>query len=97
EVATTITSPVKYLLQMHRWFLFATLLIRRQTPAMNALIVLLHGLPPLLLLITLILVMVTPTLFSCLFVSGLLAIRAITLVTVQSAVFGKLPQHPLLS
>lgn len=48
-VQTDIQNTKQYFRQMHRWFLFATLLMRRQTIAMNLLIFILQGLHPLLL------------------------------------------------
>jgi ceramide glucosyltransferase len=49
EVATTIGSFKQYMAQMHRWFVFALLLMRRRGAFLNVLMVLFYGLPPLLL------------------------------------------------
>ncbi|VVE58624.1 hypothetical protein PHO31112_05352 [Pandoraea horticolens] len=97
EVATTIPTSSAYLRQMHRWFLFAILLMRRQRPGMNALITLLHGIPPLALAAMLMLAVVSPASHNWLFVVTLLFVRALILVTTQSVVFGHLRQHPFLS
>ena len=48
-IQTHTPSITRYCEQMHRWFLFATLLLRGERPAMQALIGILHGIPPLLL------------------------------------------------
>lgn len=48
-VQTDIQNGKQYFRQMHRWFLFATLLMRRQSVAINLLIFILQGLHPLLL------------------------------------------------
>jgi ceramide glucosyltransferase len=49
QIQTHTPSVTRYFEQMHRWFLFATLLLRSERPGMQALIGILHGIPPLLL------------------------------------------------
>jgi len=46
---TSIAGPYQYLRQMHRWFLFANVLVRDQSIGVQALLVIVLGLPPLLL------------------------------------------------
>src|SRR5262249_30141104 len=46
---TTVPGPGRYVALMHRWFVFANLLVRDQTPGVKALLFVLLGLPPLLL------------------------------------------------
>ncbi len=46
---TSISGPRQYLRQMHRWFLFANVLVRDQSIGIQFLLVVLLGLPPLLL------------------------------------------------
>jgi ceramide glucosyltransferase len=48
-VATSVRDLRHYRVLMHRWFLFALLLLREQPARWRLAIVLLHGLPPLLL------------------------------------------------
>lgn len=48
-VRTSVRDLQHYTQLLHRWFLFALLLLDRQPPALRAQIVLLHGVPPLLL------------------------------------------------
>lgn len=48
-VQTSVAGPRAYFRQMHRWFLFATLLLREKSLPVNGLIFLLQGLHPLLL------------------------------------------------
>jgi ceramide glucosyltransferase len=49
EVQTGLRSLNRYMQQMHRWNLFAILLLRRQTPWLNVVIALLQGVHPLIL------------------------------------------------
>jgi ceramide glucosyltransferase len=53
-VATSVRDLRHYRALMHRWFLFALLLLREQTAGWTLAITLLHGLPPLLLWVMLI-------------------------------------------
>lgn len=46
---TSLSGPRQYLRQMHRWFLFANVLVRDQSIGIQFLLVILLGLPPLLL------------------------------------------------
>ncbi len=48
-VATSVRDLRHYRALMHRWFLFALLLLREQPAGWTVAITLLHGLPPLLL------------------------------------------------
>lgn len=52
-ITTTVDGPRHYVALMHRWMLFATLLLRRQPPSTAAAITVLHGLHPTLLAIVL--------------------------------------------
>ncbi|MDR6175578.1 ceramide glucosyltransferase [Nocardioides zeae] len=52
-ITTTVDGPRHYVALMHRWMLFATLLLRRQPPSTAAAITVLHGLHPTLLAVVL--------------------------------------------
>jgi ceramide glucosyltransferase len=52
-ISTTVRDMRHYRALMHRWFLFALLLLREQPPAWRIAISLLHGVPPLLLWLSL--------------------------------------------
>lgn len=52
-ITTTLDGPRHYVALMHRWMLFATLLLRRQPPATAAAITVLHGVHPTLLAVVL--------------------------------------------
>jgi ceramide glucosyltransferase len=49
EVQTGLRSLSRYIQQMHRWNLFAILLLRRQTPGLNVVIDVLQGIHPMIL------------------------------------------------
>lgn len=88
-VATTIESWTAYFRQMHRWFLFGTLLFVAERPAIKAAILALHVVPP-LALSTITIIAVTSLRPALMFV--LLAIylmRSIVLVALQRLVTGR--------
>jgi ceramide glucosyltransferase len=84
---------------MHRWFLFALLLLRDQSPAWTLTITLLHGLPPLLLWTLLITVLITApaSIASATCLLCVLPIRAATLIAVQRTLTGRSRHSPVLS
>jgi ceramide glucosyltransferase len=55
RTSTTVDGVRRYVALMHRWFLFATLLLESERPAIKALLVVLYVLPPLVLLATVVL------------------------------------------
>jgi ceramide glucosyltransferase len=91
-VSTHVPDAGSYARIMHRWFLFATLLLRRQPPRMVATISALHGLPPLLLWAVLLGARRDPRAFLL-----VLAARAGTLAAVQRLVHGRVLHRPLVS
>jgi len=97
RVRTSIDGPAHYLRQMHRWMLFATLLLRRQPMRMRVLITVLHGLPPLLLWAMVVALAVQPTMTGALCVIGVLVLRAAVPAWLQRRLGVSAPQRPLLS
>ncbi|MDR7191879.1 ceramide glucosyltransferase [Luteimonas terrae] len=97
RVRTSIDGRAHYLRQMHRWMLFATLLLRRQPLRMRVLITLLHGLPPLLLWAMGVALAMQPTLGGALWVVGVLGVRAAVPAWLQRRLGVSAPQRPLLS
>lgn len=97
RVRTSIDGAAHYLRQMHRWMLFATLLLRRQPMRMRVLIALLHGLPPLLLWAMGVALAVQPTMMGALCVIGVFVLRAAVPAWLQRRVGVSAPQRPLLS
>ncbi len=97
EVATTVNSLSRYISQMHRWYIFALLLMRRQNLAINAEILVLCGLPPILLIIGIVQTAVIPS-PALLSVLGLtLLCRAMVLVLLQRFLSGRVRHRPFLS
>lgn len=97
EMATHLDGLPAYLRQMHRWFLFATLLLRRQPLAMKLAIVLLHGLHPLLLWALLGATVLWPSTVAVLVLAAVVLLRAGVLVALQRAYAGRAVHRPLLS
>lgn len=92
KVRTAVPSSKKYIQQMHRWFLFATLLLKEKSLKINVLIFILQGLHPLLLWMLLVLGFSHPwVLCSC------LIIRQLTLRKVQQALTTESKLHPIVS
>ena len=97
EVQTGIPDLGAYVRQMHRWFLFAILLLRTQSNPMKALIALLQGFHPWLLwlLIVLALGFLTPSSGLILFL--VLLVRSTVLCRLQKRLTGQMRHRPLLS
>lgn len=92
---TEVNGGEHYVRLMHRWFLFASLLVQEQPPVRQALIGLFHGLPPLLLWIVL---AGAGRSRSRLVLAGALAVgRAELLAAWQRRLFGARPPRPVLS
>jgi ceramide glucosyltransferase len=97
EVSTTISSLGRYIGQMHRWYVFALLLMRRQGFAMNALILVLYGLQPILLATAIIEAVVLRSSAQAIAVFAVLLFRATILMTLQLRITGKARHRPLIS
>ncbi|RFF51791.1 glycosyltransferase family 21 protein [Xanthomonas campestris] len=94
---TALPDLGSYVRQMHRWMLFALLLLRRQRPAVKLAIGALHGLPPWLLIATLLAACLQPGALSFAAVAGLLTVRAAVLCLLQWRTTGASRHRPLLS
>jgi ceramide glucosyltransferase len=97
EVATTIDCFARYIAQMHRWYVFALLLMRRQGPAMNVLILALYGVQPLLLAIAITEAFLFPSVGQTIAVFGVLLFRAGILASLQWRFSGSIRHRPFLS
>lgn len=82
---TNVISFKQYIKLMHRWFLFAKLLLKNHSIKENLLIFMLHGLSPIILW-ALIILSITNTSFMILFV---LLARLLIIKTVQKKIFNK--------
>lgn len=94
-VQTSVPDIRRYVRQMHRWFLFATLLMREKNLATNLAIFALQGLHPLLLWMMLILAFGSAANAGVLV--AVLLTRHFALRRVQSAVSAEIPARPALS
>ncbi|MEA9772004.1 glycosyltransferase [Xanthomonas campestris] len=94
---TALPDLASYVRQMHRWMLFALLLLRRQRPAVKLAIGALHGLPPWLLIATLLSACLQHGALSFAAVAGLLTVRAAMLCLLQWRTTGESRHRPLLS
>jgi len=92
KIHTDLASGKKYWQQMHRWFLFATLLLREKSLKINMLIFLLQGLHPLLLWGVLLMTFSHP-----LVVLTCLIVRHFALRKVQQSLTADIQSRPLLS
>ena len=86
-VETTVRGFGHYLRMMHRWFLFALLLLRKQPPSLRAVIALLHALPPLLLAALVAVVALAPSPLTAGVLLSVLALRALGLITLQRSIY----------
>jgi ceramide glucosyltransferase len=98
-VTTSVRDLRHYRALMHRWFLFALLLLREQSAGRTLAIILLHGLPPLLLWAVLLSTMMLDPLPLVLPLVALfvLLLRAATLIAVQRTLTGRIRHSPILS
>lgn len=95
-VQTSVAGPRAYFRQMHRWFLFATLLLREKSLPMNGVIFLLQGLHPLLLWGMILLALSGgPVPWSILVACTL--VRQSVLSGLQKKVSHRIPTRPVLS
>jgi len=97
RVRTSIEDTAHYIRQMHRWMLFATLLLRRQAMATRVVIALLHGLPPLLLWAMGVALALQATIAGALCVLGALVLRVAAPAWLQRQLGVFAPRRPLLS
>ncbi len=97
EVQTHVPTLQRYRQQMHRWMLFALLLLRDESPRLRLLIGVLHGLPPLLLWALLVLAMLPPIGLPALAAALVLVLRAGLLMYLQRRAGGRARHRPLAS
>lgn len=96
EVQTHTPTLRHYARQLHRWLLFATLLLRAEPARLRLLIVLLHGVPPLLLAALVAAAAADPRVAGPIAL-GVLALRAAMLCALQSGLSGRVRHRPASS
>lgn len=98
HVRTTVEDIAHYARLMHRWYIFTILLLRKQSVPLQALIALLHGLPPFLLLTLCVVVGFSgPFVVAGSLLAVTLAVRTILLAGIQRGVFGRVLHRPVYS
>ncbi len=96
-VETTVRDGRHYRQLMHRWFLFALLLLRKQPLRIRATIGLLHALPPLLLLALVVTTALAPSPAALGILLATLALRGLGLAVLQRAIYGRTLEAPATS
>ena len=96
-VETTVRDFGHYVRMMHRWFLFALLLLRRQPLSLRAVIAGLHALPPLLLAALLAVTVLAPGPLTAGTLLATLTLRALGLAGLQRSVYGRSLHSPVAS
>jgi ceramide glucosyltransferase len=97
QVATTIRDTRHYVGLMHRWFFFATLLVRTEPPAGRIVILGLHGLPPLLLWCAILATVCAPRPVTFAALAGVLLMRSGLLLATQHLLANRRAHAPLAS
>jgi len=96
-LTTDITGFPHYLRMMHRWYLFALLLMREQSPGYKVAIFALHGWQQCLLWVPLVVMVLRPSLRLAAFTVVVFVMRSFILQLMQASVFGKPIHRPLAS
>ncbi len=96
-VETTVRDGKHYRQLMHRWFLFALLLLRKQPLQIRAAIGLLHALPPLLLLALAVTSVIFPSPAGFGVLIATLVLRGLGLASLQRAIYGRNLEAPAAS
>ena len=96
-IATTVSDAGHYVRLMHRWFVFASLLLRAQPLRWRFIILGLHGLPPLLLWLAFVASLLAPDGRAWSALAALVIGRAAMILAVQRIVAGRTAHAPVLS
>jgi ceramide glucosyltransferase len=97
EICTGVPTLQRYWQQMHRWFLFATILLRAQTSRMRIAIAALQGLHPVLLWLLTAATLASPSTRNVVALLLVLCIRAAAIIVIQRATTGRPRHDPLMS
>jgi ceramide glucosyltransferase len=96
-VETTVRDFGHYLRMMHRWFLFALLLLRKQPASLRLVIGGLHALPPLLLVALVAITALAPAPLTVGILLSVIVLRALGLTALQHSIHGRSLHAPLVS
>jgi ceramide glucosyltransferase len=96
-VETTVRDFGHYLRMMHRWFLFALLLLRKQPLSLRLVIGCLHALPPLLLVALAAVALLAPSPLTIGVFLTVIVLRGLGLTALQRSIHGRPLHAPLAS
>jgi ceramide glucosyltransferase len=96
-VQTTVPDGSRYVRLMHRWFLFASLLLRHQPRHLQIVIAFLYALPPILLWAVVIATVAEGSAVAMATLAVALIVRSLTLVALQRRIYGRSLHRPMLS
>jgi ceramide glucosyltransferase len=97
SMQTTVASITRYRQQMHRWFVFATLLVRGEALAMQLCIAVVLCAPPVVFWLLLIATVATPSFASIAVLVSVVFCRALILRALQRQQTGAARHHPFWS
>jgi ceramide glucosyltransferase len=97
RIRTSVRDPAHYVALMHRWFLFALLLLERVSPRERARIAVDHVVPPLLLWAVVLVTLTSPSRGNLATVAVLLAARSAAHEDLQRRIYGRSRHRPLVS
>ncbi len=96
-IQTSLRGAGHYMLQMHRWYVFALLLLKNQSLSMNVMIFLLQGLGPFLFIAALLFSLIEFSMYTG-FVAGIvLVLRMCMILFLQLRLAGRFHHHGILS
>lgn len=96
-VQTTVASAKHYVRLMHRWYVFALILIANQAASRRLAIAGAYATPPLLLWSALALAIAAPSSWNPVGVAVLLTVRGYILITLQRRIYGRALHRPVVS
>ncbi|WAC19252.1 glycosyltransferase [Luteolibacter sp. SL250] len=96
-LTTHVDGFPHYLRMMHRWYLFALLLVRGQSPARQVVIFAMYGWHQLLLWVPLVFLVIRPSLRLAVFTVIVFIVRSFILQLMQAGVFGMPIHRPFAS
>ena len=96
-VQTTVPDGSRYIRLMHRWFLFARLLLQHQPRHLQVVIAFLYAVPPILLWAVIIATVAQSSGVALATLAIVLVVRSLTLVALQRRIYGRSLHRPILS
>jgi ceramide glucosyltransferase len=88
-VQTTVASVGHYLRVMHRWYVFALILIANQAASRRLVIAGAYATPPVLLWAAIVPAVLSPSAWHLIVIAAVLAVRSIVLIGLQRRIYGR--------